>query len=242
MASRSCSPRSRPHALIVSRSALAGMLVALLCVLGASPAWAQGGPRSPVAPSAESLTQSLVGLAGQSAPLQTLRNAAAARKQRLLGLMESDPGAVLRVAIPAAVRAGFPAAIHADVEEEVALDGELQVFHEDYAKSSRYRHFLQTATERLAMHFAKEAPTFLTGTRVRVRGVRLGQDLALNGTGGTVQALTSVAPNTFGAQKTLVILVNFQDNAGQPFSVSEVQGVAFTTTSNHYKENSFQQT
>ncbi len=242
MASRSCPPRSHPHALIVSRSALAGMLVALLYVLGASPAWAQGGPRSPVAPSAESLTQSLVGLAGQSAPLQTLRNAATARKQHLLGLMESDPGAVLRVAIPAAVRAGFPAAIHADVEEEVALDGELQVFHEDYAKSSRYRHFLQTATERLAMHFAKEAPTLLTGTRVRVRGVRLGQDLALNGTGGTVQALTSVAPNTFGAQKTLVILVNFQDNAGQPFSVSEVQGVAFTTTSNHYKENSFQQT
>lgn len=242
MASRSCPPRSHPHALIVSRSALAGMLVALLCVLGASPAWAQGGARSPAAPSAESLTQSLVGLAGQSAPLQTLRNAATARKQHLLGLMESNPEAVLRVAIPAAVRAGFPAAIQADVEEEVALDGELQVFHEDYAKSSRYRHFLQTATERLALHFAKEAPTLLTGTRVRVRGVRLGQDLALNGTGGTVQALTSVAPNTFGAQKTLVILVNFQDLATQPFSVSEVQGVAFTTTSNHYKENSFQQT
>src|SRR6266536_364406 len=168
----------------------------------------------------------LGGLAGQSAPLQTLKNAATARKQHLLGLMESDPGAVLRVAIPAAVRAGFPAAIHADVEEEVALDGELQVFHEDYAKSSRYRHFLETTTERLALHFAKEAPTLLTGTRVRVRGVRLGQDLALNGTGGTVQALTSVAPNTFGAQKTLVILVNFQDNAGQPFSVSEEIGRA----------------
>jgi alpha-galactosidase-like protein len=242
MASSSCPSRSHLQGFIASRSALAGMLMALLCVLGASPAWAQGGPRSPAAPSAESLTQSLVGLSGQSAPLQTLRNAAAARKQHLLGLMESDPAAVLRVAIPAAVRAGFPAAIQADVEEEVALEGELQVFHEDYTKSSRYRHFLQTTTERLEMHFAKEAPTLLTGTRVRVRGVRLGQDLALNGTGGTVQALTSVAPNTFGAQKTLIILVNFQDLATQPFSTSDVQGVAFTTTSNHYKENSFQQT
>jgi hypothetical protein len=233
---------SRTHSLILFRSAVAAILAALLLALGATPAWAQAGSRPAAAPSVESLTQDLVGLAHQQAPLQTLRTAATARRQRLLGLMESDPAAVLRVAIPAAVRAGLPAAIHPDVEEEVALDGELQVFHEDYAKSSRYRHFLQTATERLSLHFATEAPTFLTGTRVRVRGVRLGQAVALNGTGGSVQALTSVAPNTFGAQKTLVILVNFQNNAAQPYTPAQAQSVAFTTTSNHYKENSFQQT
>jgi hypothetical protein len=234
---------SRTHSLIVLRSAVVVTMVALLLALGATPVWAQGGSRSPAAPSAaESLTQNLVGLAGQNAPLQTLRNAATVRRQHLLGLMESDPAAVLRVAIPAAVRAGLPAAIQPDVEQEVMLDGELQVFHEDYAKSSRYRHFLQTTTERLSLHFAKEAPKLLTGTRVRVRGVRLGQDLALNGTGGSVQALSSIAPNTFGAQKTILILVNFQDNASQPFSPAYAQSVAFSTTSGFYQENSFQQT
>jgi hypothetical protein len=233
---------SRTHSLIVLRSAVAAILAALLLALGAPPVWAQAGSRSPAGPSAERLTQDLVGLAQQHAPLQTLRNAATARRQRLLGLMESDPAAVLRVAIPAAVRAGLPAAIQPDVEEVVTLDGELEVFHEDYAQSSRYRHFLQTATERLSLHFAKEAPNLLTGTRVRVRGVRLGEALALDGTGGSVQPLSAVAPNTFGAQKTIVILVNFQDNASQPYTASQAQSVAFTTTSNHYKENSFQQT
>lgn len=233
---------SRTHSLIVFRSAVAAILAALLLALGATPVWAQAGSRPAAAPSVESLTQNLVGLAHQQAPLQTLRNAATARRQRLLGLMESDPAAVLRVAIPAAVRAGLPAAIQPDVEEEVALDGEMQVFHEDYAKSSRYLHFLQTATERLSLHFAGEAPQLPTGTRVRVRGVRLGQALALDGSGGSVQPLSSVAPNTFGAQKTIVILVNFQDKATQPYSPSQAQSVAFTTTSNHYKENSFQQT
>jgi hypothetical protein len=233
---------SRIHSLSVIRSAAAVMMVALLLALGVTPVWAQAGSRPAAAPSAENLTQDLVRLAHQHAPLQTLRNAATARRQRLLGLMESDPAEVLRVAVPAAVRAGLPAAILPDVEEEVTLDGELQVLHEDYVKSSRYRHFLQTATERLSLHFAKEAPNLLTGTRVRVRGVRLGEALALNGTGGSVQPLSSVAPNTFGAQKTIVILVNFQDNASQPYTASQAQSVAFTTTSNHYKENSFQQT
>ncbi|TMK46641.1 MAG: peptidase M11, partial [Actinobacteria bacterium] len=230
------------RSLIVFRSAVAVTMMALLLALGVTPVWAQAGSRPAAAPSVESLTQSLVGLAHQQAPLQTLRNAATARRQRLLGLIESDPAAVLRVAIPAAVRASLPAAIQPDVEEEVTLDGEMQVFHEDYAKSSRYRHFLQTATERLSLHFAGEAPKLLSGTRVRLRGVRLGQALALNGSGGSVQPLSSVAPNTFGAQKTIVILVNFQDNTAQPYSPSEAQSVAFTTTSNHYKESSFQQT
>ena len=242
MASRSCPPRSGTQALIVLRSAVAGMLAVLLLALGVTPVLAQGGSRSPAALAAESLTQNLLGLSSQNAPLPTLRNAAAARRQHLLGLMESDPATVLRVAIPATIRAGLPAPIQSDVEAEVTLDGILQVFHEDYAQSSRYRHFLQTSTERLSLHFAKEAPKLLTGTRVRVRGVRLGQDLALNGTGGSVQALSSIAPNTFGAQKTILILVNFQDNTSQPYSPSYAQSVAFSTTSGFYKENSFQQT
>ncbi len=242
MASRSCPPRSGTQALIVLRSVVAGMLAVLVLALGAMPALAQGGSRSPAALAAENLTQNLLGLSSQNAPLPTLRNAAAARRQHLLGLMDSDPATVLRVAIPASIRAGLPASIQADVEAEVTLDGVLQVFHEDYAQTSRYRHFLQTTTERLSLHFAKDAPKLLTGTRVRVRGVRLGQDLALNGSGGTVQALSSIAPNTFGAQKTILILVNFQDNTSQPYSPSYAQSVAFSTTSGFYRENSFQQT
>jgi hypothetical protein len=243
MASSMSPLTSRTHFPTVFRSAVAVTMVALLLLtLGVTAVWAQAGSRSPAALAAESLTQNLLGLSSQNASLPALRNAATARRQHLLGLMDSDPATVLRVAIPASIRAGLPASIQADVEAEVTLDGVLQVFHEDYAQTSRYRHFLQTTTERLSLHFAKEAPKLLTGTRVRVQGVRLGQDLALNGTGGSVQALSSVAPNTLGAQKTILILVNFQDNTSQPFAPSYAQSVAFSTTSGFYQENSFQQT
>src|SRR3972149_5646474 len=79
------------------------ILLALLLAPGGGPAWAQGpaGAQDPSSP--ESITQNLVGLAAQGGPLQNLVNVAAARQQRLLGLMDSDPASVLRVAIPRGV-------------------------------------------------------------------------------------------------------------------------------------------
>ena len=65
--------------------------------------------------------------------------------------------------------------------------------------------------------------------------------LALS-SGRSVQTLASVVPNTFGEQKTLVILVNFQNNPTQPYAPAYAQGVVFSTTSDFYWENSYQQT
>jgi hypothetical protein len=58
----------------------------------------------------------------------------------------------------------------------------------------------------------------------------------------SVQALATIAPNTFGAQSTLVMLVNFQDKTTQPYTVDSARDVVFTTTSNFFLENSYQQT
>jgi hypothetical protein len=49
-------------------------------------------------------------------------------------------------------------------------------------------------------------------------------------------------PYTFGSQNTLVILVNFQDEAIQPYAVSDVQNAFFTTANNFITENSYGQT
>ena len=49
-------------------------------------------------------------------------------------------------------------------------------------------------------------------------------------------------PNTFGAQSTVVILVNFQDNPVEPFDVPTAQDVVFNQTSGFYLENSQNQT
>jgi hypothetical protein len=161
----------------------------------------------------------------------------------LAGLMESDPADVLRVTVPAHLRASLPLAVQASVEEEVEVEGVLEVLHEDRTDGSRYLYFLETVTSRFSLHFAADAPTDLeTGDHIRVRGVRVGQALALDSGGTSVQTLSVALPNTFGAQKTLVMLVNFQDKTTQPYTVATAQSIVFTTTSNFDLENSYQQT
>jgi len=122
----------------------------------------------------------------------------------------------------------------------VELDGTLEVLHEDRDPGSRYVYFLRTAIERLELRFAADAPALQTGDQVRARGRRANGVLALDSS-ASVQTLAAALPNTFGAQKTLVMLINFTDNATQPYSIATAQNV-FNTTSNFDLENSYNQT
>ncbi|HLN98190.1 MAG TPA: hypothetical protein VK208_06985, partial [Pyrinomonadaceae bacterium] len=122
----------------------------------------------------------------------------------------------------------------------VELEGTLEVLHEDRDPGSRYVYFLRTAIERLELRFAADAPELQTGDHVRARGVRSNGVLALS-SGDSVQTLSAALPNTFGGQKTILILVNFSDKATQPYSVATAQSV-MNTTSNFDMENSYAQT
>lgn len=101
------------------------------------------------------------------------------RHQDLAALIEKNPKAVLRLAIPADSRAKLPPAVQALVEQEVTEEGELEVLHEDRDPGSRYLYFLKTGADRFSLHFAAHPPTLLTGTRVRVTGVRVNHALAV---------------------------------------------------------------
>jgi len=201
---------------------------------------------------AENLTQDLVALstrhqladpAEKAQLLPTLLTVATERQQLLAALAENDPGEVVRVALPADIRASLPPVVQAVVEEELEIEGKLEILHEDRDVGSRYLYVLQTTRGRFVLHFAADPSTHLeTGARVRVTGMRVEQTLALSSSTTSVQTLASALPNTFGAQKTLVILVNFSDNATQPYTVATAQSVVFTTTSNFDLENSYGQT
>src|SRR5881296_1586580 len=146
---------------------------------------------NPTPESARSITQALLALNAQSqaagldeqAGLESLMLTIAATRQQLLAsLIESDPGEALRVALPAALRASLPPAVQASVEEEVELEGVLDVLHEDWPTGSVYRYFLDSVGTRFSLHFAADPPThLLTGARIRVRGVQVGTMLALGG-------------------------------------------------------------
>lgn len=123
------------------------------------------------------------------------------------------------------------------------FDGELEVQYEDANNSSRLRHFLRTdGGQRLELQFSGKGPGLLTGSRIRARGALQGNTLMLAGGSSSVTTLSLAAPNTFGQQPTIVILVNFQDNQTQPYSLSSAQDVTFNQTSAYYLENSYGQT
>ena len=161
----------------------AGFLVGVMLCATVGFARAQNASSPRLNPAAERLTQELVALnarhhraspAEQARLLSDLLTTAANRQQLLASLIEDNPGEVLRAALPAAIRASLPPAVQAYVEEEVEIEGELQVLVEDYAKKSRTLYFLETAGERLALHFAADPPTdLLTGSQVHVKGVRV---------------------------------------------------------------------
>ncbi|HSB75557.1 MAG TPA: NEW3 domain-containing protein [Terriglobales bacterium] len=204
---------------------------------------------------AENLTLQLADLHNQyvaagpgqrAAVASRLQTVAALRRQVLSALMERDPGAVLRVAIPSSMRANLPGAVQGLLEQKVQLQGKLEVMYQDSHSGARLRHFLRVGGQQLELHFAQDPPTNLpTGTVVRVRGVQLEQKVAVaSGTSSTsLQTVSSAAlPNTFGAQNTLVILVNFLDNTTQPYTPSSAYNQTFVNNSNFYLENSYGQT
>jgi hypothetical protein len=143
----------------------------------------------------------------------------------------------------------------------VQLEGELEITYQDFKDG---RHSLSYSLKRsdgtrVPLHFAKEPPThLLTGDHVRANGQLSGGSLVLY-SGSTSLAKTTTTstagdatgtsttssipvPNTFGAQSTLVILVNFQDYATEPYTVADAQNMFFGTVNNFITENSYGQT
>jgi M6 family metalloprotease-like protein len=155
---------------------------------------------------------------------------------------------------------GSPAAqSQAVLNGNVQLEGELEITYQDFKDG---RHSLayslkQSNGTRVGLQFAKEPPThLLSGDHVRVSGQPSGGSVILysSPTKTTTTSTTSAGdatgsatssipvPNTFGAQSTLVILVNFQDEATQPYAAADVQNAFFTAANNFITENSYGQT
>jgi hypothetical protein len=140
---------------------------------------------------------------------------------------------------------------------QVQLEGQLEIMYQDFKDGhSRSLYTLkQTDGTRVPLQFVKQPPThLLTGARVRVNGQRSGGGLVLysgsnvkntgggGSTGGGATTTSIPVPNTFGTQSVLVILVNFQDDAVQPYTPATAQNVVFGTVNNFMLENSYQQT
>jgi hypothetical protein len=193
------------------------------------------------------------------------------RRQRLLSMARHYPDEVQRYMIPVEQQRGMPAELVAKLEQPVELDGELEVLFVDYDDGQhQLRHLLKTAFgERFELRLAKAQRQWRSGLKVRVPGWLLesveGPDDEIQGellaneeelqvieeTNGAwpigesplEEELAYDLPNTKGAQRTLAILVNFQDApTNKPWTTDQANSLIFGTVSDFMRENSAQQT
>ncbi|MDP3813855.1 Ig-like domain-containing protein [Pseudomonas sp.] len=192
----------------------------------------------------------------------------ASQRRTLLGqLVQDHPSAVLQSLIPDDKQTGMPPEVLARLEQRLDLQGELEVLYEDYEDgTTKLRHQLKTPFgERFELHFGQLTQNWRSGLAVIAQGWLLLSDdpqpgamqgdllladdqqalqLADGSTAsGDGSGLAYDLPNTTGAQRTLVILVNFRDAPSvMPWTPSQASSLVLGTVSAFYLENSDQQT
>lgn len=192
------------------------------------------------------------------------------RKQLLLKIIEHTPGTAFNVALPKHLLQSLPDTIQSQIEQDVEMEGEMKFIYVDHEnpKLSPYAFYLETPSGQLfTLHFVNRPKGLLSGSQVRASGLVLfrssnettdgsGGDIILNNeqnlllltsqessTTTSTTSPTTILPNTFGDQKTLVMLVNFQNDAlNKPWTAEQAQNLVFNTVSDFYYENSYGQT
>lgn len=235
-----------PLVRVAGRSVAAGLLLAIALPAAAQDARLQRRER------AERATQRLVALAsdalaapGQAHP-EELHAVAEDRARLVIALMRDDPAALFRVNLPPGLRESLPESVRALVEQPVALEGEMEILVEDYEKTARTRRYLHAGGRRFELHVAGVAADLQTGDVVGVSGTALGDDLAVAAAdstdGASIVPVATSLPYTFGEQKVLMILVNFQDKQAEPYTAAAAHSLLLGAVSDFNRENSQGQT
>jgi len=172
-----------------------------------------------------------------------LKNISKTRKVKMLYLIEKNPRAALKLAIPKKTKTTFPAQVQKDIEEPVDLKGTLEILHEDdfENKKSKDYYYLKTPTQRFSLHTSDQHPSLLSSSKVRVIGIKLDDKIAFT-TENTLEVLEAAAPDTFDEQKVVAILANFQNTSQPSLTKAEVAESVFNQVNNYYEEISYNQT
>lgn len=232
-------------------------LAAVGLLLAAQPSQTESPSGSHLATSSEVLTRKLMDSADRYQRAnaaqrpeirQKLLGLVAERHALLLALSEESPEEVGRLVLPGHLRDRLPPEVHNLLEKDVDLTGNLRIVVEDGDGWTRVRHFLETRGTQRSLHFAADPGDLLSGDRVRVRGVLVpsapGSELApvvvaycCDGD-GFEHLEAAELPNTFGEQRTAVLLVNFRDDPQEPWTLQQAHDLVFETASAFYLENS----
>lgn len=134
--------------------------------------------------------------------------------------------------------------------EESIIEGQTEIVHFDNFQrvTTSDNYFLNTADgKQFTLQFTgEELPQIRSGERIRVRGKKQANQLIINqdkeGSVEPLNAQISSALRSAVTKKVAVVLLNFQNNPTQPFTIDKARTTVFTGASSvnsYYQETSF---
>jgi hypothetical protein len=205
-------------------------------------------------------TMQLVGLAkrlqkkpGDASLTQQAATLAADRASAMKALMADKPQTAVLAHFPDNLLSALPAAAQANIEKTVELQGTLHLSHGEALdpKTGQFFNPLYdytlsgTASGDYNLHFSGEGPEAMSGNSVKVSGVQLGTEVAVNSDNDVSLAGSVHAATTATVKKVAVLLFTFADNATQPITPAQastdVFGTAAPSVNDYYTQQSFNQ-
>ncbi len=165
------------------------------------------------------------------------------RKELLLQVIEKNPELFLAVAMDQEIQSSMPTFVQEHLEKEATVDAVIEVLHIDDFKNpenSKFNYFLILNGEQL--NFYPTQDLFIaSAAKVRVRGIKLEDNIVATLDKESFQVLAEAPePESVGDQRTLVMLVRFQDAPPEPFTLEEAKSFIFDGPFNQfYKEQSY---
>ncbi len=137
---------------------------------------------------------------------------------------------------------------HKDLVDTIT--GKLEVVLECEGERSQLLYYLDTDLERIKLENVDDpGGKFQTGMQISAKGEKRADSLRLIESNKIAEQMNApaIATNTFGEQNVLVLLVNFQNDTRQPFTIQQANDLVFNTSNatsvaNYYREASYQQT
>lgn len=176
-----------------------------------------------------------------------LRDTLTERKRILEDILIQSPSFFLQLALSPTSRSNFPSEFQDYIEKKISLSGELQIVHADTidGKTSQIRYFvLEKDNTKRTLIPVGVFPQILSGSTITAYGYGFGDLVAVPVETKEYFSITKTVPlgPITAPQKTVALLIRFQDNPNQdpPFSLQEGQRVVFAGPANQFfKESSY---
>ncbi len=172
------------------------------------------------------------GQAGQGETLTELESLAVERKKNIMELLERDRAdLVIKHLITAGEKQILSPRLQSELEDEITVEGEIEhLIFDNFAKQTAKKYLSLKSADGVSSYTLKSLPggaLFTDGARVRVKGFRFNDTLLLGDKDSDQQILSAKGGPIGEIMRVAVVLINFEDDKSQPFTVEAARQAVF---------------